>query len=133
VLADVNLVPEILAFIGLFVIVFLAIKIISSMLNDIIERIGLNALNNGLGVLFGLFEGFVFAALAVYVISRQPLFDPHIVLDGSIFARMLGGTVEEAADMVAAVCRSMPVSRSSSALDVPAALIGGGFAGGTHV
>ena len=102
-LAGVDLVPEILAFIGLFAIVFLAITIISTMLSGIIEQLGLNVLDNGLGVLFGLFEGIVFAALAIYVISRQPLFDPNLLLEGSIFAKVLGGKVAKAADMVA-VC-----------------------------
>ena len=135
VLADVDLAPEILAFIGLFAIVFLAIKIISSMLGDIIERLGLNVLNNGLGVLFGLFEGIVFAALAIYVISRQPLFDPNVVLEGSLFAKVLGGTVEEAVDMVVVICGVCPFGGAISAPDLPAEpLIGcGGFNRSAHV
>jgi uncharacterized membrane protein required for colicin V production len=42
-----------------------------------------------LGILFGIAEGMVLAALVVLLLRLQPLFDPSSLLRDSLFARLL--------------------------------------------
>lgn len=81
--------PEILAFIAIFVIVFIAGKIIDHILADIIRRLYLNGLNRFLGFILGLVEGVALVSLILILLTLQPLFDPVPLLSQSIFARLL--------------------------------------------
>jgi uncharacterized membrane protein required for colicin V production len=94
-------VSEALAFAVLFAFVFLIIKLLGSMLNEIIERLNLSTVNNCLGLAFGLFEGIAVAALVIFIIARQPLFDKNALFEGSFFAPLLGGQFEKAAGAAA--------------------------------
>jgi membrane protein required for colicin V production len=89
IMADVQVVPEILAFAALFGIVFLLVKILEFILKDIIERIHLSGVDRFLGFFFGLVEGFALVALVLFVLNIQPLFDPEPILRGSLFAKYL--------------------------------------------
>jgi membrane protein required for colicin V production len=86
---DLRILPEILAFAALFLIVFVFIRILESILKDIIERINLGGLDRFLGLLFGLLEGLVLVSLILFVLLIQPLFPPERVLGESLFARLL--------------------------------------------
>lgn len=99
-LADTPFLAEALAAVALFGIVFIGVKVLGAMLDEIIERLNLGILNNALGVLFGLFEGVLVSALVIFMVSHQPLFDKTAVLNGSFFAGLLGGKVEAAANLV---------------------------------
>jgi membrane protein required for colicin V production len=89
ILAEVRVLPEILAFVALFLIVYVVIRIVESILKDIIERINLGGVDRLLGLVFGLLEGFVVSALILVILTIQPLFNPEGLLGGSIFARLL--------------------------------------------
>jgi membrane protein required for colicin V production len=89
IFAEVRFLPEILAFAALFLIVFLVIKVLESILKDIIERINLGGLDRFLGVVFGFFEGLLAVALILLALSVQPLFAPEGLLRGSVFAELL--------------------------------------------
>ncbi|MDR0316707.1 MAG: CvpA family protein [Treponema sp.] len=82
-------IPEVLAFIALFLIVFLAIKLVESMLKGIIEGVMLGSADRFFGILFGLLEGIIVVSLILFVLYIQPLFDPHPLLENSVFARLL--------------------------------------------
>jgi membrane protein required for colicin V production len=85
-LAGVNIVPEVLSFIALFIMVFLVMKFIEKIISDIMDRINLGGIDKFLGFLLGIFEGLCFTALVFFVIYIQPLFDPFPVTAGSLFA-----------------------------------------------
>jgi membrane protein required for colicin V production len=100
ILEDVKILPEVLAFIILFVIVFVIVKIITSILKDIVQRIRLGGLDHFLGALFGIFEGLLAAALILFVIDIQPLFDKNPVLKNSIYNQFLSGNIQTALEMI---------------------------------
>lgn len=84
-----KLIPEIIAFLALFVIVFLLIKFLEILLKGIIERIHLSGADRFLGVLFGLAEGLTAVSLILFLLRVQPLFDSNAILSGSVFADFL--------------------------------------------
>jgi membrane protein required for colicin V production len=86
---EMKLIPDILAFLALFLIVFILIKILELMLKEIIEGIQLGGADRFLGILFGLAEGIVVVCLLLFVLTIQPLFDPAPLLNKSIFAEIL--------------------------------------------
>ena len=89
VFSGVPALPEILAFTAIFVIVFIAGKILDHILADIIRRLHLNGLNRILGIVLGLVEGVALVSLILILVSIQPLFDPIPLLGESMFARLL--------------------------------------------
>jgi membrane protein required for colicin V production len=85
----VRILPEVIAFVVIFIAVFVTIRLIEGVLKDIIQRISLSPVDHLLGFFFGVAEALVLIVLALVIINIQPLFDKHIVLDGSLFARFL--------------------------------------------
>jgi len=86
---DLKVIPEVVAFIALFVIVFMVIKLLELMLKGIIERIQLSGADRFLGVIFGFAEGLVVVSLILFLLQVQPLFDAAAILSESSFARLL--------------------------------------------
>jgi len=86
---DLKTVPEIIAFVALFLIVFITIKFLEIMLKGIIQGVQLGGIDKFLGVVFGLTEGIVVVSLVLFVLWIQPLFDPSSLLYDSFFARIL--------------------------------------------
>jgi len=86
---DVKIVPEVIAFIGFFLIVYVAVKIIEITLKSIIEGIKLGGLDHLLGFLLGFVEGLIVVCLLLFLINIQPFFDPDYVLGDSYFAQVL--------------------------------------------
>jgi membrane protein required for colicin V production len=87
---DEKLLPEILAFLGLFLIVFLTVKLAGFLLRDVSSRIQLlNTADHVLGIFFGVLEGVVLVSLVLWVITIQPLFDPDALLKDSLYAETL--------------------------------------------
>ena len=88
-LPDVKILPEIIAFVALFLIVFASIKILEALLKDIVEGIKLGGADRVLGIFFGIAEGVVVVSLVLFILRIQPLFDPASIFENSIFAEML--------------------------------------------
>jgi len=86
---EIKAIPEILAFIALFVIVFVAVKLLEFMLKGIINGIKLGGADKFLGLIFGFIEGLVVICLILFLLRVQPLFDPSSVLSDSFFAELL--------------------------------------------
>jgi membrane protein required for colicin V production len=86
---NMQIVPEILAFVGIFVVIFILVKIIEGMLADIIARIHLGWLDRLLGFLFGLVEASALLILILFVIYVQPVFKGELLLENSFFARLI--------------------------------------------
>ena len=102
-LPDMKILPEVLAFAAIFLIVFLAVKLLEFILKDIVERVHLSGVDRFLGALFGFIEGVVLVSLVVFVLSIQPLFDAAPLLEKSFFARAL-------APYIGAARNSLPLS-----------------------
>jgi membrane protein required for colicin V production len=85
---ETKIIPEILAFIALFFIVFLSMKLLEKILKDIVDGVKLGGVDRFLGLIFGLTEGIVLTSLILFLIHIQPLFDPNPVLTDSIFANV---------------------------------------------
>ncbi|MDR1319331.1 MAG: CvpA family protein, partial [Treponema sp.] len=84
-----KIIPEILAFIAIFLIVFISVKIIEGLLKEIIESIRLGRADRFLGIFFGLAEGIVVVSLILFALSVQPLFEPGPILEKSFFGDLL--------------------------------------------
>jgi membrane protein required for colicin V production len=84
-----EIIPEILAFIAIFLVVFICVKIIEGILKEIIEGIRLGRADRFLGIFFGLAEGIVVVSLILFVLSVQPLFEPGPILEKSFFGNLL--------------------------------------------
>jgi membrane protein required for colicin V production len=95
VFQDVPILPEILAFTALFCIIFMAIKVLESLLKDIMERIDLGGVDRFIGVLWGFIEGLVCVILVLFVLNIQPVVEKESILEGSVFAQLFIPVIEE--------------------------------------
>jgi membrane protein required for colicin V production len=87
--ALVRNIPEILAFALIFVVIFLAVKLVEYLLSDIVQRISLGGVDRFLGFLFGMAEGIAVISLLFLALKLQPVFDAAPLLEGSFFAELL--------------------------------------------
>ncbi|MDR2071813.1 MAG: CvpA family protein [Spirochaetaceae bacterium] len=92
---NLSLIPEILAFTGIFLVVFIAGKIIERIVKDIITGLHLEKLDKALGLILGLAEALALISVTLLIIMIQPFFEPLPLLGESLFARfmvpLLGG------------------------------------------
>jgi membrane protein required for colicin V production len=90
ILADMQVVPELIAFVALMVIVFLSMKILEYIIRDIVSRVNLlGGIDHALGLAFGLLEGLLLVCLLLFIINIQPLFNPESLLEHSLFEKLL--------------------------------------------
>ncbi|MCL2190588.1 MAG: CvpA family protein [Treponema sp.] len=85
----VQTIPEAIAFVALFLLVFVLARVVESMLGGVIRGFGLDGLDRFLGVVLGFAEGIVVVCLLLLLASVQPFFDPDAVLGDSFFANLL--------------------------------------------
>ena len=76
---------NICAFLLLFVVVFLAIKIIGMIISKLFEVSILKSLDKALGLFFGLVEGCAIVGFIIFLINLQPFFDPKSLFQDSFF------------------------------------------------
>ena len=95
VFQDVPILPEILAFTAIFCIVFVVIKILESLLKDILDRVDLGGVDRFIGVLWGFIEGLVCVILVLFILNVQPLVEKESILEGSVFAQLLIPVIEQ--------------------------------------
>ncbi|MDR2608491.1 MAG: CvpA family protein [Treponema sp.] len=84
-MSNIRIIPEILAFLAIFLIVFVLIRIVGFLLRDISERINFHSVDHFLGVILGIVQGLTVIVLLLLVLTRQPLFDSSPILEKSIF------------------------------------------------
>ena len=89
IMENVRIVPELLAFIAIFLIIMIVIKLLEHILRNVVEGAHLGSLNRFLGAVFGLIEGLAITALVIFVLSVQPLFNARPLLAESIFNQFL--------------------------------------------
>ncbi|MDR3324989.1 MAG: CvpA family protein [Spirochaetaceae bacterium] len=83
VLGELDYVPEVLAFLALFLAAFVVVKILGCMLKEIVEGMHLSALDKVLGVVFGLVKGVVVVGFILFAMRVQPVFDARELLRDS--------------------------------------------------
>jgi membrane protein required for colicin V production len=88
-MGDLRFLPEIVAFAGLFFILFAFVKLMEHMLTEIVDRIRLYAVDRFLGFILGIAEGIVVVSLILLLFTVQPLFDEEPLLRGSVFSEFL--------------------------------------------
>jgi len=86
---DIKALPEIISFTVVFLAVFAVIKILETILKDIIDRIQLGGLDRFLGFFLGIAEGLVIVCLLLFLILVQPFVEPDLLLKDSLFADIL--------------------------------------------
>ena len=86
---DLSTIPEIVAFVSLFIIVCIIVKILEKLLTDIVDRVNLGSADSLLGIVFGLAEGIAVVCLILFLLRVQPIFSPDSLLSESFFARLL--------------------------------------------
>jgi membrane protein required for colicin V production len=80
---------QVVAFLGLFLIVYVVVKLFETALNRIIERINLESLDRALGFFLGIAEGLFLVFVLVLLLQLQPIFDVEQMLLESQIARFL--------------------------------------------
>ncbi|MEA1910483.1 MAG: CvpA family protein [Spirochaetota bacterium] len=73
----------IIAFLGLFLVSYLIIKIFESSLNTLIEKIQLEKLDQSLGFFLGLVEGFLLIVILVFLMQAQQFISVSQIFENS--------------------------------------------------
>ncbi|AFG36690.1 CvpA family protein [Spirochaeta africana] len=80
---------HVIAFLGLFLLVYLVIKLTEGLLNTLVERIHLDALDHALGLFFGCVEGLLVIFMLIMIMQVQPFIRLDAVLRNSLYAELL--------------------------------------------
>ncbi|MDR1803342.1 MAG: CvpA family protein [Treponema sp.] len=89
ILANVRVVPEVLAFVAIFIIVTFVLKTLERILKDVIQGAKLGSANKVIGAVFGVVEGLAITTLILFVLRVQPLFDASNLIGESVLAEFL--------------------------------------------
>ena len=80
---------QIIAFLGIFLLVYVIVKLTERLLRGLLEKIRLEKLDRALGFFLGLTEGIIVVVFIVYLLRVQPLLDVTEVLDQSLVADLI--------------------------------------------
>lgn len=80
---------HVIAFLGLFLLLYLVIKLTEGALDALVERIHLDSLDHALGLFFGGFEGLVAVFIIILLLQIQPLLELDSLMNGSIYVELL--------------------------------------------
>ncbi len=92
---------QIIAFLGLFLVVYLLVKLFEGGLNRMIERVHADKLDHALGFFLGIAEGLVVVFVILLLVQIQPFFEPQTLIEGSLFARLMAPFMPLIADFLA--------------------------------
>ncbi|MGI9255462.1 MAG: CvpA family protein [Salinispira sp.] len=80
---------QVIAFLSLFIVTYLIVKLFEAGLKSLIEKANLTNLNKALGVFLGLLEGFSLIFIAIFILQLQPFIQTDTLIAESLFATML--------------------------------------------
>lgn len=80
---------QVISFLGIFLMVYLLVRIFENALNRLIDRINLESLDRAMGFFLGLGEGVLVSFVLVFLLQIQPFFDTQEILQESVVARLL--------------------------------------------
>jgi membrane protein required for colicin V production len=86
---DMQYLPEIIAFIAIFLMVLIFLKMLERVLKDVVSGAQLKGVDKVLGLLLGVVEGLSITAIILFVLAVQPVFDASKIVEGSVFAAVL--------------------------------------------
>jgi len=113
IMEEVEHIPEIIAFVAIFIIVMLFVKMVEHIIRDVMLGAKLGGANKMLGAIFGLVQGLTVTALVFFILSIQPLFDASGVIEGSTFAQILlpiiSVQIERGAEIINTVQVLLPI------------------------
>ena len=98
--ANVQVIPEILAFIAIFLIGFVICKIVQKIINDVVTGMNLTTMDKVLGAFFGLLEGFLLIFLVLFFIYIIPFLDHVKMLEGSFTSFLLPLVVRTSSEVL---------------------------------
>jgi membrane protein required for colicin V production len=77
------------AFLLIFLLGYVVVKIVESSLHRLIDRIELEKLDQTLGFILGVVEGIIFLALLVFILQLQSVVEVDAFLENSFLSRVL--------------------------------------------
>ena len=80
---------HIIAFLGLFLVTYVVMKILEKIVRSFVETVKLQNLDKALGFFLGLIEGIALVAVVIFILRLQPVFDVKSMLAGSLCVRMI--------------------------------------------
>jgi membrane protein required for colicin V production len=80
---------QVISFLGIFLVVYLLVRIFENALNRLMERINLESLDRAMGFFLGLGEGVLVSFVLVFLLRLQPFFDTRELLQSSVVAQVL--------------------------------------------
>ena len=80
---------QIIAFLTLFLVTYILIKIIEGLIHRGVEKLRLGKLDRVLGFLLGALEGLLVVSIVLVVLNIQPFFEVTSLLNRSFFAKLL--------------------------------------------
>ncbi|MDC7228396.1 MAG: CvpA family protein [Spirochaetales bacterium] len=80
---------QVIAFLIIFLVSYIVIKIFENGLNALVDKIHLDRLDRSLGLFFGILEGIVLVMIIVFVIEVQPLINTDKVESESWYIQMI--------------------------------------------
>jgi membrane protein required for colicin V production len=85
-----NVYPEAIAFLAIFLVLYLIVKGIQQLAGSAFESESMNNLDRALGFFLGVVEGLLVAAVILVAIKMQPWFDISSITRDSFFVRFMG-------------------------------------------
>lgn len=79
----------VIAFLGIFIIVYLVVKLLEGAIHKGIEKLNLHKLDRVMGFLLGFIEGILVVSCAVFIIRIQPFVNTDEILDSSLIAGII--------------------------------------------
>jgi membrane protein required for colicin V production len=91
---------QVIAFLGLFLIVYLVVKLSEAGLKNLVENAELENLDKALGFFLGLIEGLLVVFVLMFILYIQPLIPMEEAIQSSITGRLLLPLFPYAADLI---------------------------------
>ncbi len=80
---------QVIAFLIIFLVSYLLMKIFENGLNALVDKINLDKLDKSLGLFFGIIEGVALVMIIVFVIEVQPLINTERIESDSWFIQTI--------------------------------------------
>lgn len=92
---SVDFFAQAIAFILLFVVTFLLVKIVQHIIGSFFQSEIMSGLNRALGFFLGVIEGLLVVAVILIALNAQPWFDISGLLEGSFFSKIMSGLIAQ--------------------------------------
>ena len=99
-LGNLILLTRILAFLILFVIVYVSIRLVQKIVGFVFQGDIMRGLDKSLGFFLGIAEGFLVVGLILFLLHSQRFFDIRPVLDASFFEKLISPLFVTAPEVV---------------------------------